>query len=234
MRLLLLLVTVAAAADLKLTPAWTHDTRDSTEAAKGGGRRPALEVTPVYEGGRLHISTPWGTVAALEATTGREIWRVDLKVNPKGGYGDFASRGVSLRGRRLYVGTVDGRLVCLEKLDGAHCAEFEGLDRTTGLRRGTRYVGEYDVTISKWGTVRVLRYCRAWEGSRAWGASSARPTMSTPYAPLRWRHRLSVEADAARASGGGCSPGAAATDGAKLRAAVVGGAPARDAICASS
>ena len=138
MRLLLLLVTVAAAADLKLTPAWTHDTRDSTEAAKGGGRRPALEVTPVYEGGRLHISTPWGTVAALEATTGREIWRVDLKVNPKGGYGDFASRGVSLRGRRLYVGTVDGRLVCLEKLDGAHCAEFEGLDRTTGLRRGTR------------------------------------------------------------------------------------------------
>ena len=98
MRLLLLLVTVASAADLKLTPAWTYDTRDSTEAAKGGGKRPALEVTPVYEGGRLHISTPWGTVAALEATTGREIWRVDLKVNPKGGYGDFASRGVSLRG----------------------------------------------------------------------------------------------------------------------------------------
>ncbi len=145
MRLLLLLVSVAYAADLKLTPAWTYDTRDSTEAAEGG-KRPALEVTPVYDAGRLYLSTPWGTVAALEAATGREIWRVDLKVDPKGWYGDFASRGVSLRGTRLYLGTVDGRLVCLEKADGARCAGFGEIDLTKGLRRGPRYVGEYGVT----------------------------------------------------------------------------------------
>ncbi len=146
MRLLLLLATVASAAELKLTPAWTYDTKDSLEGAKGGGKRPALEVTPVYDAGRLYISTPWGTVAAIEATTGREIWRVDLKVNPKGSYGDFASRGVSLRGDRLYIGTVDGRLVCLEKAEGAHCGGFAEIDLTKGLRRGPRWVGEYAVT----------------------------------------------------------------------------------------
>ncbi|WP_051670752.1 PQQ-binding-like beta-propeller repeat protein [Bryobacter aggregatus] len=145
MRLLLFLALTLSAADLKLTPAWTYDTKDSLEKPKRG-KPPALEVTPVYDAGRLYISTPRGTVAALQAVTGREIWRVDLRVNPEGNYGDFANRGVSLRGTRLYLGTVDGRLVCLEKSNGAHCNGFAEIDLTQGLRRAPRYVGEYGVT----------------------------------------------------------------------------------------
>lgn len=132
-----------------LQPAWTYDTRDSLQAAHGGGRRPALEATPVYDAGRLYIATPWGTVAALEAKTGKELWRIDLKVNPEGSYGDFVSRGVALSGNRLYAGTVDGRLICLEKSSGNRCANFASngeIDLTQGLRKSPRSVGEYEIT----------------------------------------------------------------------------------------
>lgn len=150
MRILLFAFGLSLAAqELQLTQAWIYDTKDSKEPAKGGGRAPALEVTPVYEKGRIYIATPWGTVAALDASNGKEIWRISLKVNPKGSYGDFVNRGVSLRGERLYTGTVDGRLVCREKSSGAACANFgKGgeVDLTQGLRRPPQWVGEYAVT----------------------------------------------------------------------------------------
>jgi glucose dehydrogenase len=79
-----MIFTLAAfltAQEVKLTQVWIYDTKDSLEAAKGGGRRPALEVTPVYENGRIYVATPWGTIAALDAKDGREIWRVCVSVN---------------------------------------------------------------------------------------------------------------------------------------------------------
>ncbi len=147
--LLLLLATIIQSQDLKLQPAWTYDTHDSLEAAKGGGSTPALEVTPVYSKGRLYISTPWGTIAALESKTGKELWRISLNINPKGDYGDFVSRGLTLHNDKLYTGTVDGRLVCIEAKDGKLCPGFGNkgeIDLTKGLRHPPQYVGEYEVT----------------------------------------------------------------------------------------
>ncbi len=72
-RILLLLAISVYGQVQDVQPAWTYDTHDSLDAARGGGRRPALEVTPVYDSGRLYVSTPWGSVAALEAKTGKEI-----------------------------------------------------------------------------------------------------------------------------------------------------------------
>ena len=152
-----MLVLAAVAADHTLTPtnlarlsqAWIYDTRDSLDPGEYGGRRPALEVTPVYREGRLYIATPQGTVAALEAKSGKEIWRTNLQLNRKGNFGDFVNRGVTLRGSKLYTGTVDARLVCLEVTSGARCSGFGKngeIDLTQGLRRPPQYVGEYEIT----------------------------------------------------------------------------------------
>lgn len=133
----------------QLTPVWTYDTGDSLEAAKGGGRPPALEATPAYRDGRLYIATPWGTIAALDARTGKEVWRTSVHVDPKGSYGDFANRGVTLGRDLLYSGTVDGRLICRQISDGRPCPAFGTngeIDLKVGLRIPPKWAGEYEVT----------------------------------------------------------------------------------------
>src|SRR5262245_47355377 len=76
----------------RLAVAWRYHTG---EPALDLNRQPALEVTPIVVDNRMYISTPLGKVMALDPATGREIWRYDARVDPKAGYGDFASRGVA-------------------------------------------------------------------------------------------------------------------------------------------
>ena len=133
----------------RLAVAWTYDTRESTEPVRSGGKRPAFEATPVYADNRLYLSTPKGLVIALDAETGAELWRIDLKVRQGANYGDFANRGVTVAGDRIYSATVDARLVCLNRSDGSFCADFGAqgqVDLTVGLRRTPEWPGEYGVT----------------------------------------------------------------------------------------
>jgi quinoprotein glucose dehydrogenase len=140
---------ISPATVARLEVAWVYDTGDSTEALRAGADRPAFEATPVYAAGALYLSTPLGTVAALDAETGKELWKVDLQIRRDTDYSDFANRGPAVRGERLYVGTVDGRLVCLERATGRFCAGFgrDGqIDLTRGLRHPPQWHGEYGVT----------------------------------------------------------------------------------------
>jgi quinoprotein glucose dehydrogenase len=133
----------------RLAVAWTYDTKDSLLPVKGGSKRPAFEATPVHVEGRLYFSTPQGTVAALDADAGTEVWRVDLGIRQDANYSEYTSRGLAARGERLYIGTVDARLVCLERADGRRCQGFgrDGqIDLTQGLRRPPQYAGEYGVS----------------------------------------------------------------------------------------
>ncbi|HEV7716510.1 MAG TPA: pyrroloquinoline quinone-dependent dehydrogenase [Steroidobacteraceae bacterium] len=133
----------------RLAVAWTYDAHNPTGPTHPAGKPPAFEATPVYASGRLYVSTPLGTVAALDAETGAEVWRVELDVRRNTRYSDPANRGPTLKGDRLYVGTIDARLVCLERRDGRRCPKF-GLngevDLTKGLRHPPQWPGEYGVT----------------------------------------------------------------------------------------
>jgi quinoprotein glucose dehydrogenase len=111
-------------------------------------RQPSLQVTPIVVEGVMFISTPLGKVMALEPGTGRELWRYDARVDPRGGYGDFTNRGVSTWldetakpgmpcRRRVFVATVDARLIALDAASGTPCRDF-GIDGIIGLRQGLR------------------------------------------------------------------------------------------------
>jgi quinoprotein glucose dehydrogenase len=133
----------------RLAVAWTYDARNPTEKLHPAGKAPAFEATPVYAAGRLYVSTPLGTVAALDAETGAEVWRVELEVPRNTNYSDPANRGPTLNGDRLYIGTIDARLVCLERRDGRRCPKFGRngvVDLTKGLRHPPQWRGEYGVT----------------------------------------------------------------------------------------
>jgi quinoprotein glucose dehydrogenase len=59
-----------------LSLAWTYHTGDSTEGAN-------IECTPVVVAGRMYLTTADGTVAALNAETGQEIWMLKTFEIPK-------------------------------------------------------------------------------------------------------------------------------------------------------
>jgi len=101
----------------KLGLAWEYDARSKI------GRTPrGLEATPIVIDGIMFTSGAWGVVYALDAKTGSEIWRYDPDVDAS--YArrvccDVVNRGVQVWEGKVYVGTLDGYLVCLDASSGA-------------------------------------------------------------------------------------------------------------------
>jgi quinohemoprotein ethanol dehydrogenase len=85
------------------------------------GMRRGQEATPIVVDGVMYVTTSWSLVIALDAKTGTEIWRYDPKVPREWGPRaccDVVNRGVAVYRGRVYVGTLDGRLVALDAATG--------------------------------------------------------------------------------------------------------------------
>jgi quinohemoprotein ethanol dehydrogenase len=79
------------------------------------------EGTPLVADGVIYTTTAWSKAYAFDARTGRELWRFDPKVpGQAAGFAccDVVNRGPALWMGRLYLGTVDGRLVALDAKTG--------------------------------------------------------------------------------------------------------------------
>jgi quinoprotein glucose dehydrogenase len=138
--------------DLQLT--WIYRTGDYLRD------RTRFEATPLVVDGVLYVSTPLGRVIALDPATGAERWVYDARVSLEGDYGDFANRGVAtwldaaqpqgrLCRRRIFLATVDARLIALDARAGRPCADFGArgqVDLAAGLRNAPDYRYEYGVT----------------------------------------------------------------------------------------
>ncbi|MXW54810.1 MAG: PQQ-dependent dehydrogenase, methanol/ethanol family [Gammaproteobacteria bacterium] len=81
------------------------------------GSKRGLEATPIVVDGFMFTTGAWSTVHAFDAKTGESIWDYDPGV-PKswGQYAccDVVNRGAAVWKGRVYVGTLDGRLVALD------------------------------------------------------------------------------------------------------------------------
>ncbi len=134
-----------------LEVAWTFRTGDAYTPKDS--RPTAFEATPLHVDGTLYLSTPLGRVIALDPVTGQQRWAFDGKAPRDKGYGDFASRGVSTwtRGseRRIFIATIDARLIALDAKTGTPIATF-GDNGTVDLRKGLRIAprgfADYEVT----------------------------------------------------------------------------------------
>lgn len=92
------------------------------------GTSRALEATPIVVDGVMFISSAWSRVHAIDALTGEERWSYDPKVPGEWGRRaccDVVNRGVAVYGGRVYVGTLDGRLVALDAATGAVAWEVD-------------------------------------------------------------------------------------------------------------
>jgi quinohemoprotein ethanol dehydrogenase len=85
------------------------------------GTSRGLEATPIVEDGVIYTTGTWSVVYAFDAKTGKMKWTHDPHVSREKAYFyccDVVNRGVALYHGRVYVGTLDGRLIALDKLTG--------------------------------------------------------------------------------------------------------------------
>ncbi len=65
----------------------------------------------------IYTTTAWSKVFAFDAATGKQLWAFDPKVEGSKGFNaccDVVNRGVAVWKGRVYVGTIDGRLIALD------------------------------------------------------------------------------------------------------------------------
>lgn len=80
-----------------------------------------FEATPLVADGVLYTSMAWSQVVAIDARTGKILWHYNPQVDRAKGNDlccDAVNRGVALWGDKVFVGTVDGRLVALDRGTG--------------------------------------------------------------------------------------------------------------------
>jgi len=86
------------------------------------GTTRGLEATPLVEDAILYTTGSWSVVYAIDAKTGELKWTFDPKVPRERAYFiccDVVNRGVALYKGKVYVGTLDGRLIALDQKTGS-------------------------------------------------------------------------------------------------------------------
>jgi quinoprotein glucose dehydrogenase len=143
----------------QLKVAWSYRT-GALDQVGDDKRNAAFEATPILVDGKLYLSTPFDHVIALEPETGKKIWEYDPKLDTSHGFSEVTSRGVSawkdsaakpgqLCGLRIFIGTLDARLIALDGETGKPCADF-GANGQVDLTKDVnlRDAGQYQVTSS--------------------------------------------------------------------------------------
>jgi quinohemoprotein ethanol dehydrogenase len=98
----------------------------STNSTRG------LEATPLVVGGVMYTTAPWSVVFAIDARTGKQIWSYDPKVPKEWGQKaccDVVNRGVAVYKGKVYVATLDARLVALDAATGKVAWEERTTDK---------------------------------------------------------------------------------------------------------
>jgi quinohemoprotein ethanol dehydrogenase len=85
------------------------------------GTTHGLEATPLVSNGVIYTTGQWSVAYALDARTGQILWTFDPKVsraNVRTICCDIVNRGLALYQGKLYLGTLDGRLIALDAKSG--------------------------------------------------------------------------------------------------------------------
>jgi glucose dehydrogenase len=102
------LAQITAANVKRLAPRWIYQS----------GVSGTFQATPIVADGVMYLSLPFNHVVALDARTGKELWRYEHKRRPGRMCCGPANRGVALGYGKVFQGTVDARLIALDQATG--------------------------------------------------------------------------------------------------------------------
>ncbi|WP_200808600.1 pyrroloquinoline quinone-dependent dehydrogenase [Tistlia consotensis] len=107
----------------KLRPAWVFQTEVSE----------SMETTPIVVNGVMYVTTAFNHVYALNAKTGEELWHFKHNMGPITTYCCGPNnRGVAVSGNKVFMGTLDAKLVALDAATGKQLWEAEVADPEQG------------------------------------------------------------------------------------------------------
>ena len=118
-----------------LQPAWNVQT----------GVKASFQATPLVVDRVMYVSLPFNHVLALDAVTGKEIWRYQHQRKK-----DYrmccgpANRGVAVSDGKVFMGTVDARLVALDAKTGRKIWDIEVADAASASAENIQTLQEGD------------------------------------------------------------------------------------------
>jgi quinohemoprotein ethanol dehydrogenase len=153
------------------------------------GTKRGLEATPIVVDGVMYATGSWSVVFALDAASGRELWRYDPQVPRAKGRNaccDVVNRGVAVWKGRVYVGTIDGRLVALDAARGERVWEVHTVDpsRPYTITGAPRVVKDRVIIGNGGGELGVRGYFSAYDaatGALLWRFYTVPGDPSRPY-----------------------------------------------------
>src|SRR5436309_5478619 len=182
-----------------LVPRWVYQT---------GGPIGSFETTPLVVDGVMYLTTPFNHAIALDARTGKQIWRYEHKqgATPIICCGPN-NRGLAVAYGRVYMATLDAHLVALDQKTGKVAWDVQVDDPTAGYSltiaplayKGMLIVGnsgaEYGVRgfVDAYSATDAKRVWRFWTTPDTGGEGKWRPT--TPESEKLSRHLDKEQAD---------------------------------------
>lgn len=94
-----------------------------------------FQATPIVQDRVMYLSLPFNHVVALNAETGEELWRYDHDLNA-----DYpiccgpANRGVAVAAGKVFMGTIDARLIALDAKTGQKLWDKSVVGEDTGIQ----------------------------------------------------------------------------------------------------
>jgi alcohol dehydrogenase (cytochrome c) len=117
------LTQITAANAHRLRPQWMYQMRTGHK----------VETSPLVVDGIVYLTKPPNDVVAIDAATGRELWYYRYKVPERVIVccGQL-NRGLAVLGNRLFMGTVDAKMVAIDLRSGRELWKTEVADYTQG------------------------------------------------------------------------------------------------------
>jgi glucose dehydrogenase len=118
----------------RLVPKWIYQT----------GLVGTFQASPLVVDGVMYVSLPYNHVVALDAATGDLLWRYNHKLTTEKLCCGPANRGLALGYGRLYMITVDARLIALDRKSGKILWDTPVADPNTGAAESVEVLLEAD------------------------------------------------------------------------------------------
>lgn len=109
----------------------------------------SFQTTPIVQNGIMYLSLPFNHVVALDAKTGKELWRYqhERRKDWKMCCGP-ANRGVAVSDGKVFIGTVDARLIALNAQTGAKMWDIDVVENAVQTE-GQGELNQNDPNASK-------------------------------------------------------------------------------------